>query len=179
MHGREIILGVSGGIAAYKAADLASKLVQAGAGVTAVLTASALRFIGPTTFEALTGRRVSSNLFEPREHYIGEHIGLARGANLLLIAPATADVMAKMAHGHADDLLTTLALSVTCPRLVAPAMNNEMWTKAAVQRNVQQLRDDGFEIIDPDSGWLSCGAIGPGRMAEPAAIVERVRTLLS
>lgn len=179
MQGREVVLGVSGGIAAYKAADLASQLVQAGARVTAVLTEAAAKFIGATTFEALTGRAVSSDLFDPREHYLGEHIGLARRAELLVIAPATADVIAKLAHGHADDLLTTLALSVTCPRLVAPAMNNEMWSKAAVQRNIQQLRDDGFEIVDPDSGWLSCGAVGPGRMAEPERIVEHVRAALS
>ncbi|MGE0377648.1 MAG: flavoprotein [Planctomycetaceae bacterium] len=179
MEGREVVLGVSGGIAAYKAADLASKLVQAGARVTAVLTPAAARFIGATTFEALTGRRVSSDLFDPHEHFVGEHIGLARRAELLVIAPATADVIARLAHGHADDLLTTLALSATCPRLVAPAMNNEMWSKSAVQRNIQQLQDDGFEIIDPDSGWLSCGAVGPGRMAEPGRIVAHVRAALT
>jgi phosphopantothenoylcysteine decarboxylase/phosphopantothenate--cysteine ligase len=179
MQGRELIVGVSGGIAAYKAADLTSKLVQAGAAVTVVLTEAALRFIGPTTFEALTGRRVATDLFHPQEHFIGEHIGLARRAELFLIAPATADILAKLGCGLADDLLSTLALSVTCPRLVAPAMNNEMWSKPAVQRNVQRLRDDGIEIIDPESGWLSCGAVGPGRMAEPNAILERVRAMLS
>lgn len=179
MQDREVVLGVSGGIAAYKAADLASKLVQAGARVTTVLTDAATRFIGPTTFEALTGRRVSTGLFNPEEHFIGEHIGLARRAELLVIAPATAAILAKLAHGHADDLLSALALSATCPRLVAPAMNNEMWSKPPVQRNVQQLRDDGWEIIDPGSGWLSCGAVGPGRMAEPDAILQRVQSLLS
>ena len=177
MNGCEVVLGVSGGIAAYKAADLASKLVQAGARVTAVLTPAATRFIGATTFEALTGRPVPIDMFAPQQHFLGEHIGLARAADVFVVAPATAGIIAKLAHGHADDLLSTLALSVTCPRLVAPAMNNEMWSKPAVQRNVQQLRDDGFEIIDPGSGWLSCGAVGPGRMAEPAAIVDRVRAL--
>jgi len=179
MNGREVVLGVSGGIAAYKAADLASKLVQAGARVTAVLTESATRFIGPTTFEALTGRRVSTGLFDPDEHYIGEHIGLARRAELLVIAPATAAILAKLAQGHADDLLSALALSATCPRLAAPAMNNEMWSKPPVQRNVRQLRDDGWEVIDPGSGWLSCGTVGPGRMAEPDAILQRVQSLLT
>ena len=116
------------------------------------------------------------DLFKPDEHFIGEHIGLARNAEILVIAPATADVLDKLAHGHADDLLSTLALSVTCPKLVAPAMNNEMWSKPPVQRNVRVLRDDGWEIIDPDEGWLSCGAIGPGRMAEPAAILERIQS---
>lgn len=179
MQGREIILGVAGGIAAYKTADLASKLVQAGAGVTVVMTRAAERFVGTTTFEALTGRAVHSDLFEPREHYRGEHIGLAAGADLLVIAPATAHVLAKLAHGLADDLLSTLALTVTCPILAAPAMNCEMWAKPAVQRNVEQLREDGVLFVEPASGWLSCGAVGPGRMAEPAEIVEHIRRILS
>ncbi|MEX0700508.1 MAG: bifunctional phosphopantothenoylcysteine decarboxylase/phosphopantothenate--cysteine ligase CoaBC [Planctomycetales bacterium] len=178
MHGREILLGVSGGIAAYKAADLASKLVQAGAGVSVVMTRAAEKFIGRTTFEALTGRPVHQDLFDPREHYRGEHIGLAAGADLMIVAPATAHVLAKLAHGMADDLLSTLALTITCPLLVAPAMNCEMWAKPAVQRNVAQLRDDGVLFVEPASGWLSCGTFGPGRMAEPAEILERIREIL-
>lgn len=178
MTNREILLGVSGGIAAYKAADLASKLVQAGAKVTAVMTESAGRFIGPTTFEALTGRPVHSSLFDAQEHYLGEHIGLARRAELYLIAPATANLLGKLAHGLADDLVSTLALSVTCPVIVAPAMNNEMWSKPAVQRNVERLQADGVSVIPPASGWLSCGAVGPGRMAEPADILQAVRMAL-
>ncbi|MCA9078473.1 MAG: phosphopantothenoylcysteine decarboxylase [Planctomycetaceae bacterium] len=179
MKDREVLLGVSGGIAAYKAADLTSKLVQSGAKVTAVLTPAATRFIGATTFEALTGRGVLTGMFEPREHFIGEHIGLARLADVFVIAPATADMLAKLALGLADDLVSTLALSVTCPKLVAPAMNNEMWSKPPVQRNVEQLRNDGWEIVGPGSGWLSCGNVGPGRMAEPAEILERVKSALS
>ncbi len=171
---REVLLGVSGGIAAYKSAELTSRLVQAGAKVSVVLTEAATRFIGKTTFEALTGRPVYVGLFEPREHYIGEHIGLARRAELFVIAPATADVLARLAHGHADDLLTTLALAVTCPVLVAPAMNSEMWSKPAVQRNVQQLRDDGVQIAAPGAGWLSCGMTGAGRMAEPAELLAEI-----
>lgn len=178
MTEREILLGVSGGIAAYKAADLTSKLVQAGARVTAVMTGSAHKFIGETTFAALTGRPVYSELFEPQEHPIGEHIGLARRADLYVIAPATANVIAKIAGGLADDLVSTLALSVTCPIVVAPAMNNEMWSKAAVQRNVEQLRADGVTVIDPADGWLSCGAVGPGRMAEPEHIIDRIVAVL-
>lgn len=178
MKGREVLLGVSGGIAAYKAADLTSKLVQAGARVTVVLTPAATKFIGATTFEALTGRRVLVGMFDSQEHFIGEHIGLARRADAFVIAPATADMLAKLAHGQADDLVSTLGLSVTCPRLVAPAMNNEMWTKPPVQRNVDQLRHDGWEIIDPASGWLSCGSIGPGRMAEPVDILARIEFAL-
>ncbi len=178
MNGREIVLGVTGGIAAYKSADLASKLVQAGARVTAVLTAAAEKFIGATTFEALTARPVYRELFQPQEHFQGEHIGLARRAELLVIAPATADFCAKLAHGFADDLLSTLALAVTCPVVVAPAMNTEMLGKPATQRNLEQLRADGVQIVESGSGWLSCGQIGAGRMAEPMQILEFIRPLL-
>jgi phosphopantothenoylcysteine decarboxylase len=178
MTNREILLGVSGGVAAYKAADLCSKLVQAGAKVTAVMTPAATNFIGPTTFEALTGRPVYRDMFAPQEHHIGEHIGLARRADLYVIVPATANLIGKLAGGLADDLVCTLALSVTCPVLVAPAMNNEMWSKLSVQRNVQQLRDDGLTIVGPGEGWLSCGNIGPGRMAEPQIILEQIAQLL-
>jgi phosphopantothenoylcysteine decarboxylase len=178
MTNREILLGVSGGVAAYKAADLCSKLMQAGAKVTAVMTPAATNFIGPTTFEALTGRPVYRDMFAPQEHHIGEHIGLARRADLYVIAPATANVIGKLAAGLADDLVCTLALSVTCPIVVAPAMNNEMWSKPPVQRNVQQLRDDGLTIVGPGEGWLSCGNIGPGRMAEPQIILEQIAQIL-
>lgn len=174
----EIVLGVTGGIAAYKAAELASKLVQGGAGVTAVLTSAAEKFIGATTFEALTGRPVYRDLFAPQEHFQGEHIGLAKRAELLVIAPASADFLAKLAHGIADDLLSTLALAVTCPILVAPAMNSDMWAKPAVQRNVAQLRADGLRFAEPGNGWLSCGQVGLGRMAEPAEILARISEIL-
>lgn len=179
MDGCELLLGVTGGIAAYKAADLCSKLVQAGASVTAVLTESAENFIGATTFEALTGRPVYRELFRPAEHFRGEHIGLAQRADLMIVAPATANYLAEVAHGLAGDLLSTLALTVTCPVLLAPAMNCEMWAKPAVQRNVAQLRADGFHFAEPGSGWLSCGQVGAGRMAEPADILAEVRRLLS
>jgi len=177
MNGREILLGVSGGIAAYKSAELCSKLMQAGAQVTVVLTESAERFIGRTTFEALTGRPVHRDLFAPQEHPLGEHIGLARRAELIVVAPATANFLAKTAVGLADDLLTTLMLSAVCPILLAPAMNTEMWNKPAVQRNIEQLQADGFKFAEPGSGWLSCGQVGAGRMAEPAEIVEKVREI--
>jgi len=174
--GREIVLGVSGGIAAYKAAALASGLVQEGAGVTAVLTRNARRFIGAATFAALTGRPVASRSFDPR-HPLGAHIELAQRADLVVVAPASADFLAKAAAGVADDLLTTLLLCAECPVLLAPAMNAAMWAKAAVQRNVRRLADDGLAILEPDSGWLSCRKQGTGRMAEPdeiAAVIERV-----
>ncbi|WP_437201394.1 flavoprotein [Planctomicrobium sp. SH664] len=179
LRGREILVGVSGGVAAYKTADLVSKLVQLGAGVSVVMTHSAHRFIGPTTFEALTNRPVYTELFEPKEHFLGEHIGLARRAELLVIAPATANVIGALAHGLADDLLTTLALAVTCPVLVSPAMNNEMWSKPAVQRNIQQLRGDGVLIAGPGEGWLSCGVRGPGRMLEPAELLQQIEGLFA
>lgn len=179
LKGRELLLGVTGGIAAYKAADLCSKLVQAGASVSVVMTESAAQFIGATTFEALTGRPVYQGLFRPVEHFRGEHIGLAQRAELLIVAPATANYLAQVAHGFAPDLISTLALSVTCPVLLAPAMNCEMWAKPAVQRNVVQLRADGIHFVDPGSGWLSCGQVGAGRMAEPAEILDAISRLLA
>ena len=174
--GREIVIGVSGGIAAYKAAALTSSLVQQGAGVTAVLTRNARRFVGPATFAALTGRPVASRSFDPAAFPLGAHIELAERAELVIVAPATADFLAKAAGGAADDLLTTLVLCAECPLLVAPAMNAAMWAKPAVQRNVDRLADDGAEVIPPESGWLSCRKEGAGRMAEPAeilAVIER------
>ncbi|MBS0266763.1 MAG: phosphopantothenoylcysteine decarboxylase [Planctomycetes bacterium] len=179
MTGVEILLGVTGGIAAYKSAELASRLVQGGAAVSVVMTRSARKFIGATTFEALTNRPVHWQLFAPREHSLGEHIGLARRAQLLVVAPASADCLGKFAHGLADDLLSTLYLAFTGPVLVAPAMNSDMWAKPAVQRNVTQLRADGVNFVDPGQGWLSCGAVGPGRMAEPDEILARIQTLVA
>lgn len=176
---REILLGVSGGVAAYKAADLCSRIVQRGAKVTVIMTESAHRFIGATTFEALTGRPVYSDAFEAHEHFQGEHIGLARRAELVVIAPATAQTIARLALGMADDLLSTTALVTTAPVLIAPAMNCDMWAKPAVQRNVAQLVADGLHMIGPDDGWLSCGQIGAGRMADPGSIVDRIEAMLS
>lgn len=177
MRDREILLGVTGGIAAYKAAELASRLVQGGARVSVIMTEAAHQFIGATTFSALTNRPVHSRMFEPQEHPLGEHIGLPRRAELLIIAPATADCLAKLAHGIADDLLSTAYLAFTGPVLVAPAMNCDMWAKPSVQRNVAQLRADGVLFVDPGVGWLSCGELGAGRMAEPAEILSRVVAL--
>lgn len=179
MHGLEVLLGVSGGVAAYKSADLASKLVQKGAAVSVVMTEASERFIGATTFEALTGRPVHRSLFAPQEHFQGEHIGLARRAHIFVIAPATADLIGKLAHGLADDLLSTLSLVATCPILLAPAMNCEMWAKPSVQRNVSTLRNDGYHFAEPGSGWLSCGQVGAGRMAEVPEIMQSVDELTS
>jgi phosphopantothenoylcysteine decarboxylase len=178
MTGRELVIGVSGGIAAYKTAALVSHLVQSGAGVSVVMTASAGQFIGSATFAALTGRPVLSGVFDEREHPLGAHIELARRAELLCVAPATANVLAKAAYGLADDLLSTLLLSFTGPVLLAPAMNCEMWEKPAVQRNVAQLRDDGIHFVDPEEGWLSCRVRGMGRMAAPEKIAAAIAELL-
>lgn len=174
MKGREVLVGVTGGIAAYKTADLVSQLVQQGAAVSVVMTESATKFVGPTTFQGLTGRPVYSGLFEPSEHFQGEHIGLARRADLMVIAPATASTLARLAVGLSDDLLTTCVLVTTAPVLVAPAMNCEMWAKSSVTRNVQQLKADGIHVIEPGAGWLSCGQVGAGRMAEPDEIREHI-----
>ncbi len=177
LKNREILIGVTGGIAAYKTADLVSKLVQAGAKVTVAMTDAATQFIGPTTFEALTNRPVYRGMFSPVEHPQGEHIGLARRAEQYDEATATAESFAKDAL--ANDLVSTLALTVTCPTLLAPAMNTEMWNKPPTQRNLQQVESDGMHIIQPGSGWLSCGQIGAGRMAEPPGILEAIRSRLA
>jgi phosphopantothenoylcysteine decarboxylase len=171
MTGREILIGVSGGIAAYKTAALVSRLVQAGAGVSVIMTRSAAQLVGPKTFEALTGRPVRTRVFGPGPH---PHIDAAQSAELCCIAPATANLLAKAAWGLADDLLSTVLLAFTGPVLFAPAMNVQMWEKPAVQRNLAQLRADGAVIIEPGAGYLSCGAVGAGRMAEPDQIFQVV-----
>jgi phosphopantothenoylcysteine decarboxylase len=150
--GREIVVGVSAGIAAYKAAALTSLLVQDGAGVTAVLTRNARKFIGTATFAALTGRPVATCGFDQSAHPLGAHIELAARADCVVVAPASADFLAKAAHGMADDLLTTLLLCAECPVILAPAMNAAMWKHPAVQRNVEQVAADGARIVPPGSG---------------------------
>jgi phosphopantothenoylcysteine decarboxylase len=176
MNGRRLLVGVTGGIAAYKTAALVSRLVQAGAWVQVVMTHAATQLVGPKTFEALTGRPVLLEQFGPGAH---PHIEPAESAELFCVAPATANILAKAAHGLADDLLSTLLLSFHGPLLMAPAMNCYMWEKAAVQRNVQQLRDDGVILIDPEEGHLSCGMQGVGRMAEPETIFRAIAALLT
>ncbi|HEY2146507.1 MAG TPA: flavoprotein [Pirellulales bacterium] len=178
MNGREIVIGVTGGIAAYKTAALVSQLVQAGAGVRVVMTRSAGKFIGPATFEALTGRPVLQKAIGDADHPLGAHIDLAE-AELLCVAPATANFLAKAALGLADDLLSTLYLAFKGPVLMAPAMNDAMWSKPAVQRNIEQLRADGVHFVGPESGWLSCRTSGMGRMADPEAIREAIEKILS
>ena len=178
MNGYELLIGVTGGIAAYKTAAMVSRLVQAGAGVTVVMTEAATRFVGATTFEALTGRTVCTSLFDHPEYPLGGHVSLADKAAVMCVAPATANFLAKAAQGIADDLLSTLYLAFPGPVVIAPAMNTVMWNHPAVRRNVQQLRDDGVHFVAPQDGWLSCRASGPGRMADPQQILEAIDRLL-
>jgi phosphopantothenoylcysteine decarboxylase/phosphopantothenate--cysteine ligase len=173
----EIVIGVCGGVAAYKTASLVSYLVQRGVDVHVVMTASSLSFIGPASFTALTGRPPVMDLFDPR-FPLGAHIELGRRTKLMCVAPATANFLSKAAQGLADDLLSTLYLSRTGPVLMAPAMNCEMWDKAAVQRNVEQLKRDGVQMIGPEQGWLSCRAQGVGRMTEPQTIADEILKIL-
>lgn len=179
LAGREIVVAVSGGIAAYKTAALASALVQRGAGVSVVMTRSARRFVGVATFAALSGRRVATRIFDSADEPLGAHIELANRGELLCVAPATANFLAKAAAGLADDLLATLYLAFDGPVLVAPAMNSAMWAKAAVQRNVATLRGDGVEFIDPEEGWQSCRRLGAGRMASPETILAAIENRLT
>jgi phosphopantothenoylcysteine decarboxylase len=174
MSSREVVIGVAGGIAAYKTAALVSQLAQANFQVTVVMTDSAQQFVGSATFAALSGRPVATSVFEDDKYPLGAHIELAQRAELLCVAPATANMIAKAAHGLADDLLSTLYLCFRKPVFFAPAMNCEMWEQPAVQRNVAQLRADGVHIIDPEEGWLSCRQRGVGRMAAPERIFAAI-----
>lgn len=172
LAGKTIVLGVSGGIAAYKAAELTRLLIKACACVHVVMTENGARFVTPTTFQALSGNPVWSDAWDDRRANNMSHIDLTRTADALLIAPATANIMAKLANGLADDLLSTLSLARDCPLLLAPAMNKQMWSNPATQRNVAQLQADGVTLIGPDAGAQACGEVGEGRMSEPEAIVE-------
>lgn len=172
-----ILLGVSGSIAAYKAADLASRLKKAGHAVTTVMTRSAQELVSPNTFLNLTGNRVFTELFDSGNSQT-EHIRLTDEAELVVVAPATANTIAKLALGLADDMLSTTLLAVRCPVLVCPAMNTRMWAHPTVAQNLATLRARGILILEPDSGALACGHVGPGRLAEPEAIEARVESLL-
>jgi phosphopantothenoylcysteine decarboxylase/phosphopantothenate--cysteine ligase len=169
----KIILGVGGGIAAYKSAELARLLIEEGHQVQAVMTRAAQEFIRPLTFAALTGRKTLTDLFAIESAI--EHISVAQENELMAIAPATADLVAKLAHGLADDFLTTLYLAFTGPVVVAPSMNSNMWLHPATQANLETLRRRGHRIVEPESGYLACGMTGPGRLAEPVAIVEAIQ----
>jgi phosphopantothenoylcysteine decarboxylase / phosphopantothenate---cysteine ligase len=178
LKNKKIILGVTGGIAAYKAAELCRLLVKAGAEVRVVMTAAAQQFVTPLTFQALSGKPVLTSLWDAASGDGMEHIHLSRDADLLLVAPASADFLAKLVHGRADDLLSTLCLARTCALAVAPAMNREMWAAAPTQRNLEQLRADSVSLLGPAAGEQACGEIGPGRMLEPAEILAALPGVL-
>lgn len=178
LSGKRIVLGITGGIAAYKAAELLRLLTKAGAEVHVVMTENGARFVTPLTFQALSGHPVWLDPWDDRRANNMSHIELSRSADALLIAPASANSLAKLANGIADDLLSTLCLARDCPLLVAPAMNRQMWHNPATQRNVARLREDGVEVLGPDAGVQACGEIGEGRMLEPEAIREALIAFL-
>src|SRR6201981_2414653 len=178
MHGKHILLGVTGGIAAYKSADLVRRLRERGAEVQVVMTAGAREFMTATTFQALSGRPVRSDLWDAAAEGAMGHIELARWADAVLIAPASADFLARLAAGLANDLLTTLCLATEAPIAVAPAMNHLMWGNAATSANVTTLQQRGVQILGPGEGDQACGEIGPGRMLEPLDLAERAAALL-
>ncbi|HYF36682.1 MAG TPA: flavoprotein [Prosthecobacter sp.] len=174
-----ILLGVTGSIAAYKAADLASQLTKAGHNVTCILTKEALEFVTPLTLRTLSKNPVITDLFAEKEGWQPGHIQLADDADLLLVAPATANVLAAMAHGFANDALTAIALATRAPLLIAPAMNGKMWQHPATVRNVETLKAWGARFIEPAEGLLACGYEGVGRLAPVEEIVEAVRSVLA
>lgn len=178
LSGYEVVVGVCGGIAAYKVASLVSALVQRGAGVTVAMTSAAQRFITPLTFQSLTARQVFTDLWEAENYHDPQHLNLTEAADLFIVAPATANMIGKMACGLADDLLSTMMLSAACPVLLAPAMNTRMWENPIVQKNLESLRSRGYQVTPPGEGWLACRTIGAGRMAEPQQILDQAIGLL-
>lgn len=171
LHDQRILLCVCGGIAAYKAVELVRRLRDAGAQVQVAMTDNALRFVGAPTFQAVSGLPVRTSLWDAAAEAAMGHIELARWAERIVVAPATANTIAKLAHGVADDLVSTLCLATTAPIAIAPAMNNRMWAHPATQANVATLRARGVQLIGPDDGAQACGEFGPGRLSEPAAII--------
>lgn len=174
LYGKKIILGVTGGIAAYKAVEILRRLTSSGADVYVVMTDNAVNFINPLTFQVLSGHRVSRDMFDPDRELEIEHISLSREADLILVAPATANFLGKMAGGLADDLLSTICLAARCPIVTAPSMNDRMFTNAAVQSNIKTLIRRGIRVIDPESGPLACEAVGQGRLPAVETILEEV-----
>jgi len=184
LDGRRVLVGLGGGIACYKVATLVSRLVQRGAAVRCVMTQAATRFLGPVTLQSLSGRPVITSAWDRDEHPESQHIGLARWADLMVIAPATADLIGKLAHGLCDDAVSLAAAALPrdperaalqTPLLLAPAMNADMWANPAVQHNVAAVRDVlGATLVGPESGWQACRTSGAGRMSEPEAILEAI-----
>lgn len=173
--GRRIIVGLSGGIACYKTATLVSRLAQAGAEVTVAMTHAATRFVSPLTFQALSGRPVYTSQWEHIESHDPQHVGLARAAEIMLVAPCTMNMLAVLAQGRTDDVVSLIVSAIDRTRqpvLLAPSMNEQMWRQPATQRNVAQLLEDRFDVIGPDSGWQACRTEGEGRMVEPESLLE-------
>jgi len=179
LEAREIVVGVTGSIAAYKAAELVSRLRQRGAAVTVVMTQAATRFVQPLTFATLCDRQAITDLFAPPGDYEAEHITLAQKAELAIVAPATANLLGKVAAGIADDALTTTLISLQCPVLIAPAMNYRMWENPAVQRSVATLCELGYRIVEPEAGWLACGERHVGRLADLNTILTAAEAALA
>ena len=179
LKNKTVLLGVTGGIAAYKAAALASALVKLHANVEVVMTENATKFVTPLTFEQLTGRRTMVDTFDRNFSHQVEHISLAERTDLVIVAPATANVCAKLAHGLADDMLTTTVLACRCPKLIAPAMNTNMYENPVTQDNLTTLRRYGWNVVEPASGRLACGAVGMGKMPEPEDLVQHILRYLA
>ena len=178
LAGKEIVLGVTGGIAAYKSAELVSRLRHLGAHVHVIMTSNATEFVAPLTFQTLSANQVVTDTFQAPEYWNVEHVALAKLADVFVIAPATANIIAKMAAGIADDMLSTTVLATNAPILLAPAMNTGMWTAAATQHNTEILQSRGVHFVGPDSGLLACGDEGAGRMSEPEAIIDAICDIL-
>jgi phosphopantothenoylcysteine synthetase/decarboxylase len=176
---REVIVAVCGGIAAYKVADVVSRLVQLGAGVTVCMTAEAQKFVTPLTFEALSGRKVRTSTFDLADASDPQHIGLTERADLMLVAPATNNVIAKVAHGLCDDLVSLMVCAAACPVVFAPAMNSRMWDHPVARENFAKLEGLGYRFIGPEAGWLACRNVGTGRLSDPQAIVDELVKMLT
>jgi phosphopantothenoylcysteine decarboxylase/phosphopantothenate--cysteine ligase len=174
----EVLLCVCGGVAAYKTAALVSALVQRGCGVSVAMTRNGQRFVGRATFEALTGRPVATSMWKAKGPAEIRHVRLAETADLIVVAPATANILGKLAGGIADDLVSTLLLAAEAPVLLAPAMNARMWQHPATQRNVAILRENGYALVGPESGWQACGTVGPGRMSAPETLLAEIEKRL-
>jgi phosphopantothenoylcysteine decarboxylase/phosphopantothenate--cysteine ligase len=179
LAGKEVIVGVCGSISAYKVCEVVSQLVQRGAGVTVVMTDSAQKFVTPLTFEALSGRPVRTNLFSTVDTGDTQHIKLTERADLMLVAPATTNTLAKIAHGLADDIVSLMVCAAACPVVFAPAMNSRMWDHPIAQENYARLAQLGYRFIGPEPGWLACRTMGVGRLSEPAKILEEVTLMLT
>lgn len=177
-----VVVGVTGGIAAYKACTLVSRLAQAGARVTVLMTPAAAKFVGPITFQALSGKPVYTSPWEHVEAHDPQHVALARAADAVIVAPCTMDCMAKLAHGMTDDVVTLVLSAVDLthtPVLLAPSMNEAMWNQASTQRNARTLAEDGFRLVGPGEGWQACRTVGAGRMVEPEELLVRVAEVVS